>query len=106
MPESPEIFTSERCGVMKIGKTGFACLAAFIIGAVAAGPTAGQQVTLDAQGNPAQATISLPYGFYNEKFGFAAGYVDGRIGYPQPQSALIGTVMAGTEGSAMGVFIG
>ncbi len=50
--------------------------------------------------------ISLPYGFFNESFGAAAAYVYAINGYPQPQSALLGTVMAGTTGSAMGFVMG
>ena len=50
----------------------------------------------------AQSRLSLPYGFYNEDFGFSAGWVEGRIGYPQPGSRLLGTAMIGSEGSAMG----
>ncbi|MBW1851569.1 MAG: hypothetical protein JRJ15_09085 [Deltaproteobacteria bacterium] len=51
-------------------------------------------------------TLSLPYGFYNENFGLAAAYVYGITGYPQKQSAILGTVMAGTKGSAMGFLMG
>ncbi len=47
-------------------------------------------------------SLSLPYGFYNQQFGFAAGWVMGRIGYPQPQATMLGTVIVGSEGSAMG----
>ncbi len=50
--------------------------------------------------------ISLPYGFWNESFGAAAGYVYAINGYPQPQAGLLGTVMAGTTGSAMGLLMG
>lgn len=50
--------------------------------------------------------ISLPYAFYNDSFGLAAGYVHAVNGFPQPQSALMGTVIAGTEGSAMGFLMG
>ena len=50
--------------------------------------------------------LSLPYGFYSENFGLAAAYVYGITGYPQKQSAILGTVMAGTKGSAMGFLIG
>jgi hypothetical protein len=50
--------------------------------------------------------ISLPYGFWNESFGAAAAYVYAINGYPQPQAALLGTVMAGTEGSIMGLVMG
>lgn len=47
-------------------------------------------------------SLSLPYGFYNETFGFTAGWVEGRVGYPQPNARVLGTVMAGSEGSALG----
>jgi hypothetical protein len=50
--------------------------------------------------------LSLPYGFWNESFGAAAAYVHAINGYPQPQAALLGTVMAGTAGSAMGFVMG
>lgn len=49
--------------------------------------------------------LSLPYGFYNETFGFTAGWVEGRIGYPQPQARILGTVMAGSEGSQLAFVI-
>lgn len=51
-------------------------------------------------------TISVPYAFFNENFGFAAGYVHSAAGYPQEQATLLGTVMAGTKGSAMGFLTG
>ena len=51
-------------------------------------------------------TLSIPYGFYNENFGAAVGYVYARIRYPQKQSHLISTVMAGSNGSALGFFMG
>ena len=50
---------------------------------------------------PGEQTISLPYGFYNETFGATAAYVYGVFGYPQPQSAMLGTVIAGSSGSVM-----
>jgi len=40
--------------------------------------------------------LSVPYGFYNEHFGASVAYVYGLVGYPQKQSALLGTVMAGS----------
>ena len=43
--------------------------------------------------------LSLPYGFYNEQFGVAAGWVEGRIGFPQPQATMLGTAIIGSEGS-------
>jgi len=48
-----------------------------------------------------QGTLSLPYGFYNENFGLAGAYVYARIGYPQPQSMVLVTGMAGTQGAGM-----
>ena len=50
--------------------------------------------------------ISLPYGFWTESFGAAAAYVYAVNGYPQPQAGLLGTVMAGTTGSGMGLLMG
>jgi len=46
-------------------------------------------------------TLAIPFPFYNESFGFAAGYVYGRAGWPEPQARVLGTVMAGTRGSGM-----
>jgi hypothetical protein len=46
--------------------------------------------------------LSLPYAFYNDTFGFAAGWVEGRVGYPQPNARVFGTVIAGSEGSVLG----
>ena len=51
-------------------------------------------------------TLSVPYGFYNENFGVAVGYAYARIRYPEKQSALISTVMAGSKGSVLGFFMG
>ncbi|WP_171060838.1 hypothetical protein [Poseidonocella sp. HB161398] len=45
--------------------------------------------------------LSLPFGFYNETFGLTAGWVLGRVGYPQPTARVLGTVMAGSEGSQL-----
>ena len=50
--------------------------------------------------------ISLPYGFWNETFGTAAAYVYAINGYPQPQAGLLGTIMAGTKGSALAFLMG
>jgi hypothetical protein len=54
----------------------------------------------------ADSTINLPYAFWNETFGFTLGYVYALNGFPQPQSGLIGTLMAGTNGSVMGFVMG
>jgi len=65
-----------------------------------------QAVFEDMAGRMGKETLNLPYAFYNDSFGAAVGYVSGVVGYPQRQSALLGTVMAGTKGSAMGFLIG
>jgi hypothetical protein len=44
----------------------------------------------------------LPYGFYNDSFELAGGWVEGRVGYPQPQAKVLGTIMAGSSGSVLG----
>ena len=62
-------------------------------------PAFGIGVYVDKEGDFSKQELKLPYAFWNEKFGFAAGYVYGITGYPQKQSALIGTAMVGTEGS-------
>ena len=66
----------------------------------------GAGVVVDEEGKFSKQTLSLPYAFYNESFGFSAGYVYGVVGYPQKQSTLLATVMAGTTGSAMGFLVG
>jgi len=45
--------------------------------------------------------LLLPFPFYNENFGAAAGAVYGLNGYPEPQSRLIATAFAGSHGAAM-----
>jgi hypothetical protein len=50
--------------------------------------------------------LSVPYAFYNDKFGFAAGYAYAVTGWPQRQSGLVATAMGGTQGSAMGFVMG
>jgi len=66
----------------------------------------GQSVRVGPNGEFSAQTLSLPYAFYNESFGFAAGYVYGVVGRPQKQATLLATVMAGTKGSAMGFLVG
>jgi len=51
-------------------------------------------------------TLSIPYGFYNENFGAAAAYVYARANYPQRDSMVLGTVMAGSKGSVLGFLMG
>jgi hypothetical protein len=66
----------------------------------------GQGLRIGPDGEVVESTLSLPYAFYNETFGFAAGYVYGLVGIPQKQSTLLATAIAGTEGSAMGFLAG
>jgi len=63
-------------------------------------PNAGDSIS------PDNRVLSLPYGFWNESFGLTAAYVYAVNGFPQPQASVLATVMAGTEGSAMGFFMG
>ena len=66
----------------------------------------GQGVRVGPDGEFSEQTLSLPYAFYSESFGFAVGYVYGVVGRPQKQSTLLATVMAGSKGSAMGFLVG
>lgn len=54
----------------------------------------------------ADLRLSVPYGFYNENFGVALAWVEGRIGFPQPQASVLGSAMAGSGGSAMVFLMG
>jgi hypothetical protein len=66
----------------------------------------GQAIRVGPDGEATKQTLSLPYAFYNESFGFAVGYVYGIVGSPQKQTTLLATAMAGTKGSAMGFLVG
>ena len=66
----------------------------------------GQSIRVGPDGEFSEQTLSLPYAFFNDGFGFAVGYVYGLVGRPQKQATLLATVMAGTKGSAMGFLIG
>ncbi|MBW2336494.1 MAG: hypothetical protein JRF47_07000, partial [Deltaproteobacteria bacterium] len=66
----------------------------------------GQGVRVGPDGEASKQTLSLPYAFYNDSFGFSVGYVHGVVGYPQKQASLLATVMAGSKGSAMGFLVG
>ena len=54
----------------------------------------------------AEHAVSVPFAFYSEFFGAAAGYSIFRFGYPQPQARVLGTIMAGSKGSVMAFFMG
>ena len=66
----------------------------------------GQGVRVGPNGEFSAQTLSLPYAFYNDSFGFAVAYVHGVVGRPQKQATLLATAMAGTKGSAMGFLVG
>jgi len=58
---------------------------------------------LQAEDSPGESeALAVPYGFYNENFGAAVAYAYGKVGAPQPQASMMGTVMAGTNESVMG----
>jgi hypothetical protein len=78
----------------------------FLFVLLTGGSALGQGVRVGPDGEVSKQTLSLPYAFYNENFGFAAGYVYGVVGHPQKQSTLLATVMAGSKGSAMGFLVG
>lgn len=67
-------------------------------------PAAAQEDRLLTAGGA--STLSLPFAFYNSSFGAAAGYVRGETGWPDRDSALIATAVAGSQGSALAFLIG
>lgn len=66
----------------------------------------GQAIRVGPDGEFSEQTLSLPYAFYNESFGFVVGYVYGVVGRPQKQATLLATVMAGSKGSALAFLVG
>ncbi len=77
-----------------------------VLAALLAAPATG-----NAQDEAADATrppnvLSVPFAFHNENFGAAVGYAYGAVGYPERQSALIGSAVAGSQGSGMGFILG
>jgi hypothetical protein len=81
------------------------CLLVFLL-TLLTSSSFGQSVRVGPNGEFSEQTLSLPYAFYNESFGFAAGYVYGVVGRPQKQATLLTTAMVGSKGSAMGFLIG
>ena len=45
----------------------------------------GQDIFVGPDGKFEEQTLSVPYAFYNEAFGFAVAYAHGKVGYPQSQ---------------------
>jgi hypothetical protein len=64
-----------------------------------------QGIRVGPEGEFSQQTLSLPFAFYNENFGFAAGYVYGKVGSPQKQALMLATAIVGTKGG-MGLLVG
>ncbi len=64
-----------------------------------------QGVRVGPDGEFSPQTLSVPYAFYNENFGFAAGYIYGKVGRPQKQGMLLATAVVGTKGG-MGFLVG
>ena len=60
-------------------------------------PAYGQGVTVQKDGTFKPGELALPYAFYNQNFGAAAGAVYGASGWPQKQATLLGTVIAGSN---------
>ncbi|MEJ2165020.1 MAG: hypothetical protein P8X90_05790, partial [Desulfobacterales bacterium] len=65
----------------------------------------GQGVAVGPDGQFSPQTLNLPYALYNENFGFAAGYVYGKVGSPQKQATILTTAIVGTKGG-MGFLVG
>ncbi len=63
-----------------------------------------QDEAVEATKPPDALNVFFP--FYNDSFGAAVGYAYGVVGYPERQSALIGSAMAGSQGSGMGFLVG
>lgn len=65
-----------------------------------------QTIRVGPNGEASAQTLRLPYAFYNETFGLAAGFVHGKVGSFQKQAALLAAVMVGSKGSALGFLMG
>ena len=64
-----------------------------------------QGVRVGPDGEFSPQTLKLPYAFYNENFGFAGGFVYGKVGSPQKQATILATAVVGTQGG-MGFLVG
>ena len=67
--------------------------------------TFGQGVRVGPDGKFSEQTLKLPYAFYNENFGFAGGFVYGKVGSPQKQALMLASAIVGTKGG-MGFLVG
>ena len=91
--------------IRRYSRSGLVRLCAVLL-AVSALPEHGQAQDEAEDDERPLNVLSVPFPFYNESFGVAGGYAYGVVGYPERQSALIASVMAGSQGSAMGFLIG
>ena len=64
-----------------------------------------QSVRVGPDGEFSPQTLKLPYAFYNENFGFAGGFVYGKVGSLQKQATILTTAIVGTKGG-MGFLVG
>jgi hypothetical protein len=64
-----------------------------------------QGVRVGPDGEFSPQTLKLPYAFYNENFGFAGGFVYGKVGKPQKQAFMLASAIVGTKGG-MGFLVG
>jgi len=64
-----------------------------------------QDIRVGPDGKFSERTLNLPYAFYNENFGFAGGWVYGKVGGFQKQATLLATAVVGTKGG-MGFLVG
>ena len=66
----------------------------------------GQNVYVGPEKEFQQKKLQVPYAFYSDFFDTAVGFVYGVTGYPQKQSTLLTTAMAGSNGSFMVFLLG
>ena len=82
------------------------CISLFILLVITVVNAHAVGVVVGPDGKAKSTKLKLPFAFYNQSFGAAAGFVYGVSGWPQPQSTLLSTTIGGTTGSAMSFLIG
>ncbi|MEI6084706.1 MAG: BamA/TamA family outer membrane protein [Verrucomicrobiota bacterium] len=82
----------------------FLCLV--LLGLAYLAPANAATIMVDTNGQFTPTSFLLPYAFYNEHFGFAAGAAYGASGWLQPQMSYVVSAMAGTSGSGAAYFLG
>ncbi|MEZ5559779.1 MAG: hypothetical protein R3E86_14705 [Pseudomonadales bacterium] len=93
---------------MRMTRPGIASAAAIVVGTLLSvvPPAVHGENVMEPSLRGDDRVIQLPFGFWNESFGVAAGYVYAINGYPQAQAGLLATVMAGSKGSASALLMG